>query len=374
MKRKRLLGAVLLILLCGTGWFGWQAVNQAALNHDLILASATGNPVTVRALLQQGADPNAVEDNTVGIGWQQRLSLMLRHKESLLKMCPLSQVLAAGSSDADHLEIVRLLLERGANPNLVLPGQTPFPVRALVIAKEERLLTLFLQHGADPNTVDATGASLLMYAVNAHRESWVRALLERGAKPDLANLQGDVPLMWAAYERETKIAALLLAHGADVNHKNRRGLTALMYALFAADSDEMIKLLLAAGADVNAPDAQGCTPFLYALTMRTETNRLLLAHGGDVRRSLPPRISIQNIIIEFQMENSSRTMSMSFAFPPGTTPLMLAVRSHDFDLVRGLLAKGADAEARDAQGNTALFYAASQPEVCALLKRAETRH
>jgi len=50
---------------------------------------------------------------------------------------------------------------------------------------------------------------------------------------------------------------------------------------------------------------------------------------------------------------------------------MLAAQSHNVDLVRKMLARGADVNARDANGHTALFYAEEDPKIVGPLKGAE---
>ena len=375
MTRKRSSRSILLILLmlfCGMGWTVYRAVHQSALDRDLILASGTGDPAGVHALLNQGADPNASQRNSVGTGWRHLFNLLLRRKEAGSSLCPLNQALSPGELDNGHFAILQMLLEHGANPNIKLPTGKPLPLCAFEEPLDERLLPLFLKHGADPNTVDLRGVSLLIYAVNLHREAWVQALLNHGAKPDIATPNGDTALMWAAQEWNTKATKLLLSHGADVNHKNRHGQTALTYALFnvAPEQQETTEILLAAGADVNAPDKQGCTPFLFALLEHGDAVAGMLAHGADVNRAISLSATTQRISVDTQTGNSGMTGEHYFSAIPGTTPLMFAIQAQNVDLVRNMLAKGADVNARDAKGKTVLYYAGNSPPIRILLQRA----
>ena len=110
MLRRRLLILILLIGGGSLGWIGYRAERQSALDHDLILATASGSPERVEAMLSQGADPNAREDHNREIVWRHFLDLLLRRKLTRGFNCPLSQALAPGYPDANHLKIVRILL------------------------------------------------------------------------------------------------------------------------------------------------------------------------------------------------------------------------------------------------------------------------
>ncbi len=87
-----------------------------------------------------------------------------------------------------------------------------------------------LECGANPNAGENGGAgvhlsSLLNAAMNGHGES-VRLLIEHGANPD-APSHGLTPLIMAAYDGHYETVELLLKAGADTNYKDVKGQTAL---------------------------------------------------------------------------------------------------------------------------------------------------
>ena len=123
------------------------------------------------------------------------------------------------ATEAGDLEVIRLLLARGANPNINGMGFTPFLVAAGVTpgagggggAPNSALLDLMIQHGANVNTqVTGTrsysmrisynpppnkeGTSALHGAVQAGRTDLVRYLLEKGATPELIDANGKKPI------------------------------------------------------------------------------------------------------------------------------------------------------------------------------------
>jgi uncharacterized protein len=123
---------------------------------------------------------------------------------------------AVEGGDAD---VIRSLLDKGANPNINGMGFTPFLVAAGVTpgaggagsAPNTTMLDLMIQHGADVNAqVTGTrsysmrvsynpppnkeGTSALHGAVQAGRTDLVRYLLEKGATPDLVDANGKKPI------------------------------------------------------------------------------------------------------------------------------------------------------------------------------------
>lgn len=132
--------------------------------------------------------------------------------------------------------------------------------------------------------------------------------------------------------------------------------TPLMVAV-SKNTPRMVRMLIAAGADVNAM-AFG-SPVLHTYDISPEVMELLLRAGADThafscyvrRNALGYHISRPEILRLLLKHGCSASAP---CYADGRTPLMLAVASQSVEGVQLLLAQGADVNARDAQGQTAL--------------------
>jgi ankyrin repeat protein len=155
-------------------------------------------------------------------------------------------------NETDGLTIVRMLLERGANPNMQLffrpanvrgstntRGSTPL-IRAATNADLE-VIKLLLQYGADVNLNTADRQTALMAvlagrAPEAQALEMIRVLHEAGADVNVIALvnhreetRGGTALHYAVRKRYKEVIKKLAAYGIDMNAKDQDGLTALDY-------------------------------------------------------------------------------------------------------------------------------------------------
>jgi ankyrin repeat protein len=220
----------------------------------------------------------------------------------------------------------------------------------------------------------------------------VKTLLEQGADPNVRNEAGATPLMWAVNDLEK--ARLLLDHHANVNATSDDGRTPLLIAAGVPGAAPVVALLIDRGATVNvkAPGLFGeTTPLAEATYSGDEAVfRLLLDHGADVNAAGPAPLSLAlraacGPCVEALLKSTAPalvTPAMQIGAPPfaaalatnllldhgaaadakdeqGRTMLMLAAASDDMlvDVVKTLLARGVDVNAKTPQGETALGHA-----------------
>ena len=191
---------------------------------------------------------------------------------------------------------------------------------------------LLIDAGANAQASSRYGVTPLSLACIRGNTTVVELLVAAGADANTTLPGGETVLMTAARTGKTGPVKLLLARGADVNARESKGQTALMWA--AAEGHlEVVEILLQVGADFRTPLPSGFTPLFFAVREgHTDVVHRLLEAGIDVNEALRP-----------QRKNAARA----------TTPLLLAIENGHFELAAALLNAGAKPDDRPA-GFTAL--------------------
>ena len=196
------------------------------------------------------------------------------------------------ASRQGHLQVVKLLLDRGADVNAKGElGRTALMEASgreteLMEASESghlEIVKFLLAKGADVNAQKDLGRwTALMSAAAGGNVEIVQALLDKGADINAKNYQGWTPLMWASEEGHLQAVKLLLDKGADVNAKDEWGNTALTSAAQRGNV-EMVQALLDKGPDINPKDDEGWTPLMWAAAGgNVEIVQALLDKGADI--------------------------------------------------------------------------------------------
>jgi ankyrin repeat protein len=141
------------------------------------------------------------------------------------------------------------------------------------------VVKLLIENGADVNLKgEAWYGPLHAAAARGHIEV-VKILLENGA--DVNIFHQNKPLHNAAMNGHIEVAQILLAHGADINVKGTDE-AAPLHTAVSNNQLAMVRWLLSKGANVNPRASYGCTP-LHSAARRNnvEIGRILLEHGAD---------------------------------------------------------------------------------------------
>jgi uncharacterized protein len=230
---------------------------------------------------------------------------------------------------------------------------------------QQALRTLLAQH-ADVNAPQDDGTTPLHWAAHWDDLEITDLLIAAGANVNSANELGVTPLVLACTNGSAAMVRKLLAAGANANLAQPNGETPLMTCSRSGNVDA-VKDLLAHGANVNAKEnLLDQTALMWAVAERhPEVVRVLLDHGADVRAR--SRVTSQVIVRE---ETGARLVCPTPAgitarcadaenVPKGgSTPLLFAARSGDFESAELLVAAGANVNDVAPDGNSALVIAA----------------
>jgi ankyrin repeat protein len=286
---------------------------------------------------------------------------------------PLKRACSLGSR-----RVVAALLEAGARRVGITPGvgDDSSPELHLAAAMgEPQVVRMLLNDGADPTEIDQAGRTPIGRAAKHGRPDVIRMLLAAGAKPDLGRTRGRSPLRTAAYHGHEGCVALLLEAGSAVDARAEDGVTALHLAALMRRL-KVIPLLTRAGADVNARDSDGCTPLMWALRTKVYRPRtlrkvsgavdLILASGADLqavdRRGRTALFDAARSGLSGEVRRLLASgIDVNAAAHDGLTPLMAAAmeQAPPSQTAEILLAAGADANAVDRAGASAMHHALS---------------
>ncbi|HWK97536.1 MAG TPA: ankyrin repeat domain-containing protein [Pseudolabrys sp.] len=186
----------------------------------------------------------------------------------------------------------------------------------------------------------------------------------------LADTKADQALIEAAGRGDTAAVRRLLEAGASVKARDGQGRTALLAATHAAPGvgTEAARLLIAGGADVNAKDGIEDSPYLYAAAEgRNDILRMTLAAGADLKST--NRYGGTGLIpaahhghLETVRILLGTAIDKDHVNKLGWTALLEAVVLGDggpvhTDIVRELVAAGANVNIADREGVTPLGHA-----------------
>ncbi|KAL8872084.1 MAG: hypothetical protein Q9174_002223 [Haloplaca sp. 1 TL-2023] len=133
----------------------------------------------------------------------------------------------------------------------VKPGLNRTALHRAVLARQEVIAKLLLEHGADATKLDGNGQTALHLAVQHDNRELVKIMLESRVDPNMQDSLGQTALFQAVQNSNEAIARLLLESSIDVNFRDTFGNVALHLAV-EKGIELMIEILLSYGADIDA--------------------------------------------------------------------------------------------------------------------------
>lgn len=282
---------------------GSSAIHIAAFYHL---------PTFTKLLLEHGADPNKKDKDVI---------------------TPLYRAIIARESSSVGLDVVRLLLQHKADPNITCRGSTPLHV-AVHNQSSPEFTSLLLEHNAELDAENEessgywSGWTPLFAAASRNKAEQMRILVEAGANLRHKATDGRSPIHLAAVN-DTLSTLLEYLPRLDINAVDGQGRT----VLHSVDSIRLpnITRLLNAGVRLDAVDAVGRIPLREAVTSQ----------------------DVEKVVYLLEKGSDPNTCGGLFG-----SPLSVAALHQSAELFEVLLKHGAAVDAEDVFGRQPIHYAA----------------
>lgn len=327
---------------------GWDPLSHLCFSRYLRLDQTRSEAFvrTARALLDAGVSANT--------GWIEMIDYPNPH--------PLLEAVIYGAAAiAQHADLTRLLLERGADPN---DGETSYHV---IETRDNTVLTILLESG---KFSAANLSAALLRKCDVHHLEGVQLLLEHGADPNAITMWGHSALHQSLRRDNTiEIIECLLDYGADPTLPNREGNSAIDIAAHRGRGG-VLNLFEHRGAAI---PSTGAVALLAAcardqretirslVTAEPELVAQIIAHGGTLLAQFAGvgnAAGVRNLL-DLGVSPSALYHEGDgyFAIAKESTALHVAAWRAWPEAVKELIARGTPVEALDGQGRTALQLA-----------------
>jgi ankyrin repeat protein len=324
----------------------------------LMLTAYTGNTAAVKLLLDRGADVNAQQFRgqtalmwAAAEGHADVVKLLIdRGADPSLSSAastrperrpPGGMTALLFAARQGKLGAARALLDGGADVNQAGADNTS-PLLIAIVNGHYELSSLLLERGANPNIVDTNGRSPLYAAVDLRNVQW-----SQGPAPELpqkTHLAMINSLLAAGADPSLTMTAKVKHRGSfDMRWTDLKGGTSFLRAAWNGDI-EVMRLLLERGADPKV------------MTDKNETALLLLAGAGWPLGQGHIR-SEEEITAALDLLVEDLGMDVNAATSEGITPLICAVFKGDNHVVQYLVDHGAKLDVKDNAGRTVLTWA-----------------
>lgn len=310
----------------------------------LYMASLNGHLELVKMLLDHGADINFVRsDNGFTV-----LSAAIFNK---------------------NIAVVNELLNRGVDTNILVQGFPPLHCAAQLGDIDIMEMILCKTGNIDTkskNVVEGTALSMASSQGNSNAVKW---LADRGADINIQCSNGWSPLVIALRNKHLEVVKTLLSLGASSEVVDVRGFTALHHAAEIGDVDIM-RLLIGAtnNIDIKSDNEVKVTPFYMAgLNGHLELIKILADKGADINSphsigNTPLFTALEKGYIEIAKELLHIGADPSYIHD-NYTLLHLASELGDVELVALIVSKGIDVNVKNIHGTTPILWASEANKI-----------
>jgi ankyrin repeat protein len=346
------------------------AIVDAAMNGDL---------KAVRTLVRQAVDLNATQpDGMTALHWAvERRDLPMMNvlldagaKHDLTNRTG-ARPLYLAATNGDAAAIARLL-DAGEDANALLTAEGESVLMLTSQAGNAEAVKILLDRGANTNTQQLRGQTALMWAAAEGHADVVKLLLARGADPGLSSTASTKPerrppggmtaLLFAARQGKLEAARALLDGGANINAAGADNTSALLIAVVNGHYD-LASLLIERGANPNIADSNGRTPLYAAIDLRN----VQWSQGPAPELPQPEHLALITTLLDAGADPSIKmtgqvghrgSFDMRWTDLKGGTAFSRAAWNGDIEVMRLLLAHGADPKVVTDKGETSLLLLA----------------
>ena len=298
---------------------------QTQLNEQLKEAVKNVDFQKLKELLKQGADINFQNENGD--------TFLMIVASSLSRNHPISPLIGGGDQPSPHVAISS---ERWS-------WSSSFEKH---IKKQRDLLKFLVNHNADMNIQNKQGWTVLMMLASLQQDDWaVRFIASQEAELDIQDNKGRTALMFAAFYQRSNSVMVLSQKGANANIKDKYDRTALTYAIetlndmnvailseYTNEAEKSLALKLAEQTEKIIKDV---------LSVATSQTLQQIQQGEDIHK-------IKETLKNSQNKPPNRV-------EPLNEQLIEAVKNVDSIKVIHLLEQGANPNAKDIDGKTVLM-------------------
>ena len=299
------------------------------------LAATSGNAIIIGRLLDAGVDPN-----TANPGGETALMTAAR---------------------TGKLDAVKLLLDRGANVNAKDNVHAQTALMWAVLENHAEMVKLLLDRGADINAHTTVTMPKGEYVPARPAAASGTGIIRQRALPTADG--GMTPLLFAIRDGNADMTRLLLSRSADINQPSGNHTSPLIIALLNGQVGIATELLTK-GADPNAADDYHRAALFAAIDLRNFNHEKygdLPTDGRDpldlikalLKKDANPNLRTNTVPVHGLMQFDASWVNFD-----GETPFVRAALSGDIEVMKLLLANGADPNTGTIQGTSALMAAA----------------
>ncbi|WP_255324788.1 MULTISPECIES: ankyrin repeat domain-containing protein [unclassified Wolbachia] len=247
-----------------------------------------------------GAEVNAVDEGEKAFS---RLSALSNTRErgvveaaniQQLRLTPLHYAVLSGR------EMVELLIEKGANINMVSEDGPTLLHYAAAFSDKREVVELLIKEGANVDAVDDNGNTPLFSAALSGKREMVELLIEKRANVDAVNKVKNTPLHAAALSGKREVVELLIGEGAHIDAIDDNGNTPLSWAAEHSQKG-VIESLLEKGANIDVIDGDGNTSLNCVIISNKIDNAELIVNHIAKLEATGLYVSPENIQLKAQI-------------------------------------------------------------------------